>query len=721
MAALTSLITIMVAALARPTGPALAHAVLVRSVPEANASLTAAPAGIELFFSENVEAAFSEIAVLDSNGQRLDNADTRLDYTDPTRLIVTLKPLPDGIYTVSWKVLSAVDGHVTTGAFPFAVGDADAAALAAAAQASRQIKISVGEVIARWMLYLALAALTGGALFTLVVWPRAEDWSRLTTIVLIVALLGHVLALLTQAGQAAGADFAAPWSDATARVLFVTRFGALWLARFGLLVALSGLVLVAAPTPRRRWIALGLNALNLLTLSLASHAAAEPQPLWPVLGDTLHLLAASVWVGGLLYFVAGLWKTRAAPPEERTRLTSGALPRFSALALLSVGVVVATGLYMSLLRIGPLDNLLNTFYGRVLLAKVSIALIMVGMGAINLLFVTPRLKRAAQPATLVARFRYFVTSEWGLGLLLMLSIALLTSLPPAQLTATTPEIRATQPADDLQMELVITPGRVGVNTFTLHLTANGQPVDNATLVALRFTPLAGQLAQSALNLVAQGNGLYTAKGANLSLPDTWQVQAVTRRAGHFDAFANYNVTLSATGASNTFSSWNWVTGGLAMLTALALSASLWQWLPTMRRRVAFGVAPALALGLLGAWITYHNPYPDVNSLVNPIPPSADSVAKGQAIYEARCLPCHGPYGKGDGPVGITLSPRPADLSKHGVLGVHPDGRLYDWITNGFPGNPAMQAFKNELTDEQRWHLVNYIRKLGELYGQTPAP
>lgn len=70
--------------------------------------------------------------------------------------------------------------------------------------------------------------------------------------------------------------------------------------------------------------------------------------------------------------------------------------------------------------------------------------------------------------------------------------------------------------------------------------------------------------------------------------------------------------------------------------------------------------------------------------------------------------CHGESGKGDGPLGRTLIPRPADLTIHAVPGVHTDAQLYDWITNGFPGS-AMPAWKQTLSDTDRWNLVNFIR------------
>src|SRR5258708_37612075 len=87
---------------------------------------------------------------------------------------------------------------------------------------------------------------------------------------------------------------------------------------------------------------------------------------------------------------------------------------------------------------------------------------------------------------LVARFRNIVTSEVMLGVVLLLSVGLLTSLPPAQAATSASGVDFTQTVDDLTMELNITPGRVGLNTFTLTLTSGGQPVFNTKEVLLKF-------------------------------------------------------------------------------------------------------------------------------------------------------------------------------------------------------------------------------------------
>jgi mono/diheme cytochrome c family protein len=96
--------------------------------------------------------------------------------------------------------------------------------------------------------------------------------------------------------------------------------------------------------------------------------------------------------------------------------------------------------------------------------------------------------------------------------------------------------------------------------------------------------------------------------------------------------------------------------------------------------------------------------------INPIPPNRESVVAGQTLFSTHCSLCHGETGKGDGPVGLTLNPRPADLTMHAVPGVHPDAQLFEWISDGFPGS-RMPAFRASLSDTDRWHLVNFIRTL----------
>jgi mono/diheme cytochrome c family protein len=92
-------------------------------------------------------------------------------------------------------------------------------------------------------------------------------------------------------------------------------------------------------------------------------------------------------------------------------------------------------------------------------------------------------------------------------------------------------------------------------------------------------------------------------------------------------------------------------------------------------------------------------------LKNPVPPTEESLARGQQIYVQNCLVCHGPQGRGDGPAARALRPPPADLTQH--VTAHTEGELWWWITNGVAGT-QMPAWKNALSDRERWDVLNYV-------------
>ena len=131
----------------------------------------------------------------------------------------------------------------------------------------------------------------------------------------------------------------------------------------------------------------------------------------------------------------------------------------------------------------------------------------------------------------------------------------------------------------------------------------------------------------------------------------------------------------------------------------------------VRRRERFGLyAASFAVAMLGG-VLYSRVSAalptDVTSQRSPFAPDAASLAQGRAVYEQNCVSCHGPTGRGDGPLARNLRPRPADFRVHMAAG-HTDGELFNWLTNGVP-ETAMPAYGGQLSEAERWHVINYIR------------
>ena len=96
---------------------------------------------------------------------------------------------------------------------------------------------------------------------------------------------------------------------------------------------------------------------------------------------------------------------------------------------------------------------------------------------------------------------------------------------------------------------------------------------------------------------------------------------------------------------------------------------------------------------------------DAATLQNPVPASPESVAEGKYLFELNCAVCHGPEGRGDGPVGVLLETSPVDMHE-AYTQDQADGQLFFTITRG---RVTMPYYRDALNREERWHVINYIR------------
>lgn len=702
---------------------ASAHALLVRSNPAANAVLLQPPIQVEIFFSEPLEAGLSSIRVFDSNNVTVDAGDVRVDAADPTRMTVSLHSLMDGVYTVTWKAVSTIDGHQTTGSFPFAVGNANASAVQEIQQ-STTFRLPFSTLVSKFLMLASLALLLGYQFFVALVWNPAlrstltdakppAVWTTLYRIGLIGILVAIGWGILAQAGQSTGSELAAAWNPEMGRILTETRLGVIWLARLALAM-LAVWLAGSSESPWRDWSSFAVNLALLLAVTLTSHAATEPRPLVPILGDWLHLVGMTFWLGGIVYFFTAVRHLQKLDGQIRTRLTSALANQFSINALIFVGLIGLTGLYSAFLRVGTWPALLTSLYGHTLLVKQGFVAGLLVIAAINLLVISPRLKQdrlqGVANTNLVSRFGKILIAEITFAALLLASVSFLTYIPPAKLPALASDLTGTTKFDDLKIDISISPGRIGQNTFVIRLASNGEPVRTAKEVLLRFTPNQANIPPSELELISQGDGTFQAKGTYLSVPGNWQVQAVVRREDKFDAFANFNFTLQKPGTANESIAAITRQTGLLILTIGLLCAFL-AFSMKAKAGLRLGAGVPTSLLLVGMGIFYlSRPVPAGIDQANPVPPNAESIAAGQALFMEKCAPCHGETGVGDGPIGATLNPRPADLRQHAIPGVHTDAQLFEWITNGFPGS-QMPAFRAALSDTDRWNLVNFIRTL----------
>lgn len=370
-------------------GTTAAHAQLVSSSPGSGELVPVAPAEARLVFSEPAEPRYTGADLLDAQGRVVGLGLGELDPADPRQLVIRLPTLADGAYSVSWHAVSAADGHETNGFVTFAVGDTplppDVGAYDPGSSGDIHGGHSGGTALAetqgRAGSYLGLMLALGLALMGwLVVRPAVGSLPPGFVFSQAAALLvaGLASGLLALSG---GEAFTSMSSDATGGgdtlgFLLASRTGLMLVSRT--LVALGAAVVVfLLARPRPSWglaVGFGGAGIGVALTAAGSHAAAFGS-VAPILAQGVHMGAAGVWLAGLVVFAGGL-ATGALKRHDLGRL----VPRFSALALVSVAILSLTGVYNAWLETGELLPL-GTGYAGVLLVKVLLFLAAIVLGA----------------------------------------------------------------------------------------------------------------------------------------------------------------------------------------------------------------------------------------------------------------------------------------------------------------------------------------------------
>jgi mono/diheme cytochrome c family protein len=271
---------------------------------------------------------------------------------------------------------------------------------------------------------------------------------------------------------------------------------------------------------------------------------------------------------------------------------------------------------------------------------------------------------------------------------------------------------------------------LGINRLAIELP--GTDPSQVERVQLTLTYLDSQLGSQpvVLNQSSSAPDTWETTSPLLSQAGNWQAEMLVRRTGQDDARTALRFVVAGPGGappptatvSGTYPLLPSPMISLAyLLIALGVVVAVFALVRAVReprRRRAFQrqaamVGAGIVVLACGGYVyaaEEQNGLPlDVTNIRDPIPPDDQSLATGQQIYTTYCETCHGETGRGDGPTGLRLVPRPADLRIHTAPGVHTDGELYYWVAYGFQGS-AMPAWKkNGLTDEQIWDVINYAR------------
>jgi copper transport protein len=528
--------------------PAYAHAELLESSPIDNAVVAVPPQQARLRFNEAVTLTPQSIQLLDPNGDRVrigapDHADGKAN----TVAASLPADLGKGTYTVAWRVVSA-DSHAVSGAFRFSVG-APSASFTSVDDGAGQVT-PVVHAVGRGLAFLGLALVLGGAVFLVVLWPagaRNRRGRRIAWAGFAALALGTVTVFLAQGPYATGEGLTTAFDPDVIRLTLATRIGRALLVRLGIALALAVLLTIVlrrrnrgdadaddagTETPAS---VLVLGAVCLLALvstwPLTDHAHTGAQAWLAVPATGMHLLAIGLWFGGLVPLTACIVGP-AARRAERVRFFEPALARFSLLAQVCFTTIAVTGLYLAWRQVGTLGALGGTAYGRLLLVKFGVVLVIVALASRGRRFVQRHAKKPGEtpPAGALRGLRRSVAAEVVLGAGVLSLTAVLVNTAPAR-TSYAPPMRAKVAfpvtagthtrLDGGRVEVELTPAKRGANVADIYLVAKDKTLVNVPEVSGRLQPANKSIGALPVKVSVAEPGHYVASAISIPYPGPW--------------------------------------------------------------------------------------------------------------------------------------------------------------------------------------------------------
>ncbi|MGZ8582601.1 MAG: copper resistance CopC/CopD family protein [Actinomycetota bacterium] len=509
---------------------ASAHAGLEASDPAAGELLASAPASVMMSFTEPPDPDLSSVTVIGASGAEIDTG--ALERGSAPRSLEVALPdgLGEGVYTVSWRVVSTADGHLTAGAFAFGVGATSDEVAAAPEAAPSTPSPSPLAVAGKVLLYAGLALAAGAAATGLVAFAGTGPARRLLLpLAGASAFVGAVAMTLAEA-DVVGASVGDLLSSAAGRSY-------VWLLGTTAVTLVASLVASRSPS-RSPLAALGLAAAAAMLVRATSGHAAALAPSWPAeLAQWVHFVAIGIWIGGLPPLLLLVRERRAAAAPAPV----AEVARYSRMAGWSLLVVVLTGVTRTVGEAGGIGDVramvTDTSYGTTLIVKVALALLLIGLGAFNRRRSIPRLER---DGTLL---RQVVAIELVAALGVFGLTGVLTSLnpdPAAHMPAgpATPSVSASGAdfATTTRVTFTATPGTAGPNTFEARIVDydEGTPVEADEVTVLMAAIGRPEIEPATLPLEPGDDAhdgapsVWTGAGTQLSLAGAWDLVVQVR-------------------------------------------------------------------------------------------------------------------------------------------------------------------------------------------------
>jgi copper transport protein len=434
---------------------AAAHASLVSVEPRDGSVLTEAPKAVELRFNESVTA--GAVSLIGPDGKV--RTDAIVHAADEAITITPPNDLPNGTSIVSYRVISQ-DGHPVAGSVTFSIG----APTATKVPDNTEAGVNVLIWLTRIGLYLGLFAGIGGVFF--VKWiGKADVAAKVIGAALVIGILCAALSIGLQGLDVLGLPLSAIAAASAWRIALGTSLGP------SLLIAIAAMLacLIAQRSLSTR-LARALSAIGLagvgLSLAVSGHAATAPPEVLTRPAMFLHGAGVAFWLGALAPLLLLLRQPRGA--------LLPILNRFSTVAVPVVGLLALSGLTLAVVQLESITALIETRYGVILSIKLALVCGLLALAALNRFRLTPALARDGAATQPLARS---ILLECVLAVAILAVVAGWRFTPPPRTLIPDAPLAVHIHTDKAMFQVLISPGRVGTDSFVLQLmTTDGSPL-----------------------------------------------------------------------------------------------------------------------------------------------------------------------------------------------------------------------------------------------------
>ena len=539
---------------------ASAHPFLLDSEPGQGQNAPAGTTQIITNYSEAVEIGFSELRVYDANGNQVDNKDTAYNGGE-TSLIVTTPPLEDGVYTITSKVLSKIDGHLVQAAIVFGVGDVKIDSSLLEKQENSETTF-IPESIARFPGLVGQTIVLGGVIVSITIWSSQQTrfrevfadineqfkikFSKIIGIGVIATFASNFIMLGVQT-----------WRLETSPLDVIgTTFGTTWLIRMIITIIIIGLwfwmekkneITIKGQIPL-----LIASLILIATTTMMGHGAStELEAPWIL--DYSHNLLSSIWIGGVIFFAFVALPTITKTENSiKEKITLSLIPRFSGLFIIAIGILIITGPTLLWFLDDNVASLTDSTYGKLILIKIAIAAAMIGFGGMYQIKFLKNMNDL-EKLNISRKISKPLKFEAGLGIALLAVVALLvnSSLPAGEIQSAdaiqgTFGYESVLFSENAKFDVKVLPAGIGSNTISVIVTSyDDRPLADISGLKVKvsnpqknISPIEAEVTENIQDSVTK----YSAD-ATFGFAGNWQIELEAQRAENSNENAIFSLQI----------------------------------------------------------------------------------------------------------------------------------------------------------------------------------